>query len=154
MAGSSKDQVPRCIDSPCLSPLGTCFILFKVYFADDTVLSLDSELDPRLFATFGSAPIIRFHGYTPGNSYCVYELLTVFSVPVNVLSMGDLIVAAIQSIQQLEERALVRLVRLRVVLLLVGPKVPRVHDEEQEGAEGERADARAGRRAARAGTPT
>jgi hypothetical protein len=106
MAGSSKDQVPRGTDSPCLSPLGTCFILFKVYFADDTVLALDSELDPRLFATFGSAPIIRFHGYTPGNSYCVYELLTAFAMPVNVSSIGDLIAARIQSLTQLDERAL------------------------------------------------
>ena len=106
MAGSSKDQVPRCIDSPCLSPLGTCCILVKVYFADDKVLSLYSELDPRLFATFGSALIIRFHGYTPGNSYCVYELLTVFAMPVNVISIGGLIAAGIQSLAQLEERAL------------------------------------------------
>jgi hypothetical protein len=79
---------------------------FKMYFADDTVLSLDSKLDPRLFATFGSAPIIRFHGYTPGNSYCVYELLIAFAMPVKVISIGDLIAAGIQSLTQLEERAL------------------------------------------------
>ena len=92
--------------SSLFAPLGTCDIVFKVYFADDSVISLDSEIDPRLFATFGSAPIIRFHGYMPGNSYCVYELLIAFAMPVNVISIGDLIAAGIQSLTQPEERAL------------------------------------------------
>ena len=81
-------------------------MLFKVYFADDTIPAMDSLVDPRQYAAFGSVPIIRFHGYTPGNSCCVYELLTVFAMPVNVISIGDLIAAGLRSLTQSEGRAL------------------------------------------------
>ena len=82
-------------------------MLFKVYFADDTVPSMESLEDPRQFTAFGSVPIIRFHGFTPGNSYCVYEILTVFAMPVNGISIGDLIFAGIRSLAQPEESELV-----------------------------------------------
>jgi len=120
MAGTLHDQVPRVINSPSLTPLSTCFMLFKVYFADDTVLSLDAGPDPQQFTTFGSAPIIRFHGFIPGNSYGVYELLTAFSMPVNVLTIGDLIAAAIQSIQQIEERAILATLFPDILLRMLG----------------------------------
>ena len=81
-------------------------MLFQVYFAEDTVLDMDPAVDPRQYTLFGPAPIIRFHGYTPGNSYCVYELLTVFAMPVYVISIGDLISAGLRSLLQLEEQAL------------------------------------------------
>ena len=106
MARSPRDLVSRHMNSPCLAPLGTCFMLFKVYFADDMVLASDSLLDPRLYTAFGSAPIVRFHAYTPGNSYGVYELLTVFAMPVTVVSIGDLISAGVGSLRQPEEHAL------------------------------------------------
>ena len=81
-------------------------MLFKVYLAEDMVLATDLLMDPSLFTAFGSAPIVRFHEYAPGHSYGVYELLTVFAMPVAVASIGDLILAGIGSLSQPEERAL------------------------------------------------
>ena len=75
-------------------------IIFKVYFADDTVLRSDPAPDPRLHATFCSAPIIRFDNYQLGNSYGVYKLLTTIDKSVNVVSVGELIAAGLHSLQQ------------------------------------------------------
>ena len=106
MALSPRDLIPKNMTSPSMAPLGICSMLFKVYFADDVVLATDSLIDSRLYTAFGSSPIVRFHAYTPGNSYGVYELLTVFAMPVTVVSIGDLISAGVGSLRQPEEHAL------------------------------------------------
>ena len=106
MAWSPRGRVPRNMSTLSMAPLCTCSMLFKVYFADDKVIALDSLEDTSLYASYGRAPVIRFHAYTPGNSYGVYELLTVFATPTAVSSIGDLISAGIRSLRQLEKHAL------------------------------------------------
>ena len=106
MARSPRDLDSRHMSSPSLAPLGICSMLFKVYFADDMVVATDSLLDPRLYASFGSAPIVRFHAYTPGNSYGVYELHMVFAMPVTVVNIGDIISTGVGSLRQPDEHAL------------------------------------------------
>ena len=89
-----------------MKPLGICSMLFKVYFADDTVLDPVALLDTRLYASFGLAPVVRFHAYAPSHSYGVYELLAVFAMPTTAVSIGVLIAAGIGSWRQPEEQAL------------------------------------------------
>ena len=106
MAGSPRGRVPPNMSTLSMAPLGVCSMLFKVYFADDRVIDPDSLLDTRLYASFGLAPVVRFHAYAPGNSYGVYELLTVFAMPPTAVSIGDLISAGVGSWRQPEEHAL------------------------------------------------
>ena len=81
-------------------------MLFKVYFADNMVPAVDSLVDHRQYTSLGCVLIIRFHNYTPGNSYCVYELTTVFAMPVKMVSLGDPTPAGSELCCKLEEQAL------------------------------------------------
>jgi len=87
--------------------MGIHSVLFRIWMADDTVVSPHLLQETTTYTSFGAhAGIVRFHGYAGGFEAGVYQTLRVFALPPTAISVADLIRTAVRHIYDVHSRTL------------------------------------------------
>ena len=87
--------------------MGIHSVLFRIWFADDSVIEPSRLQETTTYTAFGvNAGIVRFHGYAGGFEAGVCQTLRVFALPPTAISIADLIRTAVGDIRDLPARAL------------------------------------------------
>ena len=82
-------------------------VLFRIWLADDSVIEHEQLQATPSFTSFGAnVGIVRFHGYAGGFQTGVFQMLRVFALPPDAITLADLIRAAVRDIRDLPSRAM------------------------------------------------